>query len=111
MLKHFIHVRPLHCSQRVRWRVEEKRRSRASCTQGEAALASTDALSLMSRLQAIGCLVRIRGPPPHPAFEFQTITEFDSLTAAAAGINDDMILRCCISLQVPPAASASAEKL
>jgi hypothetical protein len=47
--------------------------------------------------QAIGCLVRIRGPPPHPAFEFQTITQFD---AAACGVNDDHILRCCVSLQV-----------
>jgi|LauGreDrversion4_2_1035121.scaffolds.fasta_scaffold3140372_1 hypothetical protein len=54
---------------------------------------------MLPLLQAIGCLVRIRGPPPHPAFEFQTITQHDA-AAAAAGINDDTILRCCISLQV-----------
>ena len=57
---------------------------------------------LAHALQAIGCLVGIRGPPQHPAFEFQTITHSDALAAAGSGINDDIILRCCIALQVLP---------
>jgi len=73
----------------------------SSCSSASVAAAVYASLKCNSRSQAIGCLVSIRGPPPHPAFEFQTITQFDFLnTAAAAGINDDIILRCCIQLQV-----------
>jgi hypothetical protein len=73
----------------------------SGCSSTSIAAAIYASLKFNSRSQAIGCLVSIRGPPPHPAFEFQTITQFDILnTASPTSTNDDIILRCCIQLQV-----------